>query len=469
MLKPRPTAVQFGLAPFFQTEPLGLEYIAAALVDKGHLVRILDMRFERASVVRLVARFQPQIVGISCLHILDVSETLAIAKAIKSLTPEIFVAVGGHAAAAYPAAFSQAQFVDAICAGEGERTMLELCEAIRHRKPLQDVPSLLLPSESGEFVRTIESKGWLDLSALLPPDRSHVAKYQRHYCCLNYMPVWTIETTRGCPHRCTFCSVWQFYKGGCRFHSARNVTADFENTGRNVFIIDDIFWADKERSEEMARGLMASSERKHWILAQSRVDLVSENPELLKLWRPLAKNFDIFFGFESPTRSGLDALNKGADVSQVAAAIETARDLGFGVTGNFIIDPDFTEEDFAALWDFLETNKLYRVGFTILTPLPGTRYFEQSKAKLQVFDWNRYDLHHLLWQPRLPVERFFELYCQTWRRTVLNAAGRKKWWQWLGAVDVRHIGRMARILMRTQHIMDPRAYLAETTLPLSGK
>jgi radical SAM superfamily enzyme YgiQ (UPF0313 family) len=199
------------------------------------------------------------------------------------------------------------------------------------------------------------------------------------------------------------------------------------------------------------------------------VDLVSENAELLRLWRPLAKNFDIFFGFESPTRSGLDALNKGTDVAKVIAAIETARELGFGVTGNFIIDPDFTEDDFRALWDFLEKHKLYRVGFTILTPLPGTRYFEQSKAKLRVLDWNRYDLHHLLWEPRLPVERFFELYCETWRRTVLNAAGRKKWWEWMRAVELRHIGRMARILMRTQRLMDPRAYLAETTFPPSGE
>src|SRR5208283_3580878 len=114
--------------------------------------------------------------------------------------------------------------------------------------------------------------GWLDLSTVLPPVRTHVARYQRRYCCLNYMPVWTIETTRGCPHRCTFCSVWQFYKGTCRFHSPRNVRTDFENTGRNVFIIDDIFWADKRRSEELARELTASRERKHWILAQSRVD-----------------------------------------------------------------------------------------------------------------------------------------------------------------------------------------------------
>jgi radical SAM superfamily enzyme YgiQ (UPF0313 family) len=469
LLKPRPSAVQFGLAPFFQTEPLGLEYIAAALAKMGHSVRIADMRFERASVVRLVASFQPRVVGISCLHILDAPATLEAAAAIKSMAPGIFVAVGGHAAASYPAAFSQSQPVDAICAGEGERTMPEMCEAIGRRKPLQDVPSLLLPSDTGEFARTADTKGWLDLDTVPPPDRSLVAKYQRRYCCLNYMPVWTLETTRGCPHRCTFCSVWQFYRGSCRFHSAQNVKIDFENTGRNLFIIDDIFWADRDRSRELARTLTASSERKHWILAQSRADLVGENPELLKLWRPLAKNFDIFFGFESPTRAGLDALNKGTDVSKVVTAIETARELGFGVTGNFIVDPDFTEDDFAALWDFLETHKLYRVGFTILTPLPGTRYFEQSKAKLRVLDWNRYDLHHLLWRPRLPVERFFELYCETWRRTVLNAAGRKKWWKWLPAVEVRHIGRMARILMRTQRLMDPRAYLAETTFPLKSE
>jgi hypothetical protein len=88
---------------------------------------------------------------------------------------------------------------------------------------------------------------------------------------------------------------------------------------------------------------------------------------------------------------------------------------------------------------FHRGHQLFRVGFTILTPLPGTQYFEQSGISSRCMDWSQYDLHHLLWKPRLPVERFFELYCETWRRTVLNAAGRKKWWQWLPQVDPRHI------------------------------
>ena len=81
--------------------------------------------------------------------------------------------------------------------------------------------------------------------------------------------------------------------------------ADFEHIGKNVFIIDDLFWADAARSEELAASCWPRGERKNWILVQSRVDLVGRSAELLRLWRPLARNFDIFFGFESPTREGL--------------------------------------------------------------------------------------------------------------------------------------------------------------------
>ena len=464
LVKPRPTAVQFGLAPFFQTEPLGLEYIAAAVRAHGHAVQVVDMRFERSRVAAILGLFRPQIVGIACLHILDVPATLDLAGQIKACDKTIFVAVGGHAASAYPTALDHAAAIDAICIGEGENIMTTLCEAVETRALLDDVPSLLLPDGNGGFLPSSAKEGWLNLPEVKPPDRSTIAGYQKHYCCLNYMPVWTLETARGCPHRCKFCSVWQFYRRTYRCHAAAHVRQDFEATGQHVFVIDDLFWADKEQSQDLARALLASPERKGWILVQSRPDLVSENPDLLELWRPLAKNFDIFFGFESPTVAGLDSLNKESDISKTVAAIKLARKLGFGVTGNFIIDPDFSEGDFAALWQFLDEHQLYRVGFTILTPLPGTYYFEQSATRLKVLDWNQYDLHHLLWTPRLPVERFFELYSQTWQRTVLNTAGRKKWWQWVKDVDPRHLPRLARILLRTKRLMDPKAYLAETKI-----
>lgn len=466
LLRPRPDSVQFGLAPFFQTEPLGLMYLAAALRPHGHSVLLADMRFEGRGIAEILRHWRPELVAISCLHVLEAPGTLRLAEQIKAQDPAIFVAVGGHAVSAYPNALDHSRWVDAIGVGEGETLLPALCDAIANGRPLETIPSLLLPDGKGRFqATTVKRAEWMDLTGVSLPDRAVVARYQKGYCCLNYMPIWTMETTRGCSYRCKFCSVWQLYKRTLRFHAPKDVQADFEATGRNLFMVDDLFWADRAQSEELAGALLRSDERKNWLLVQTRTDLVTDNPDLLKLWRPLAKNFDIFFGLESHTSGGLTTLNKDAEIDKSVEAIRIARDLGFGVTGNFIIDPDFTEADFRGLWDFLDEHQLYRVGFTILTPLPGTHYFQQIKSRLQVFDWNQYDLHHLLWQPRLPLERFFELYCETWRRSVLNVAGRKKWWQWLKDVRVRDIPRLARILARTQVLMAPAAYLRESKLP----
>jgi hypothetical protein len=73
-------------------------------------------------------------------------------------------------------------------------------------------------------------------------------------------------------------------------------------------------------------------------------------------------------------------------------------------------------------------------------------------------------MHHLLWEPALGAARFFELYCETWRRSVLNLSGRKSLWQWLRQVDVGNAAFLMRALRRTQRLMDPRFYLAEHAL-----
>jgi hypothetical protein len=62
------------------------------------------------------------------------------------------------------------------------------------------------------------------------------------------------------------------------------------------------------------------------------------------------------------------------------------------------------------------------------------------------------------------VRRFFELYCETWRRSVLYLQGQKRWWRWLPQVRLRDLPRLARILARTQRLMDPEHYLAITAI-----
>jgi hypothetical protein len=140
--------------------------------------------------------------------------------------------------------------------------------------------------------------------------------------------------------------------------------------------------------------------RKDWVLVQSRVDVVARHPELLEAWRPIAREFDIFFGLEAVTDNGLASLNKDSTVERTVAGIAIAREYGYGVTGNFVIDPDWMEADFERLWAFVEKHRLTGAGFTILTPLPGTAYFDTIRDRIRALTWSQFDMHHLLWELR---------------------------------------------------------------------
>jgi len=73
-------------------------------------------------------------------------------------------------------------------------------------------------------------------------------------------------------------------------------------------------------------------------------------------------------------------------------------------------------------------------------------------------------MHHALWEPALGASRFFELYCETWRRSVLNLRGRKSLRQWMREVEPRNALFLIRALRQTQRMMQPAHYLAEHDL-----
>jgi radical SAM superfamily enzyme YgiQ (UPF0313 family) len=351
---------------------------------------------------------------------------------------------------------------------DGERAMPRLCAALEHGRPLATVPGLALPDGEGGDIRTGGETGAFALDDVPLPARRHVAAWRQQYACLAHRPVWLVETARGCPFRCSFCSVWQLHARAVRERSIEAVCRDFASVGDHIFVADDLFWHHPSRSFALAHELRRRGVRKRWILVQSRVDLVARHPDLLEAWRPLAREFDIFFGLEAATNEGLSRLMKDATVDQTALGIEVARRLEYGVTGNFVIDPAWSEADFERLWAFVERHQLHQAGFTILTPLPGTSYFDRMRPMLRERRWAHFDMHHALWEPSLGAPRFFELYCETWRRSVLNLRGRKSLWRWMREVDPRHALFLIRALRRTQRMMQPAHYLAEYDLAPSA-
>ncbi|HEX9723173.1 MAG TPA: radical SAM protein, partial [Vicinamibacteria bacterium] len=428
LLRPIPGNERFGLGPFFRIEPLGMEYIARALADRNHNVDVLDLRFTQAVELHLERR-RPRVVGIACMHALEVEDVLALAHRVRQAAPDAFVVVGGHAAAAYPAPF-RVSGIDAICTDDGERAVPLLVEALEGGRPASSVPGFLV-REGHDFINTGSHEEAFALDDVELPLRNSVEPWRAEYACLQYRPMWLVETARGCPFRCSFCSVAPLFDRSVRERSIDSVCRDLADVGPNVFVADDLFWYHEARSRELASEVVRRGIRKNYLLVQSRVDLVANHPELLDAWRPLAKLIDIFFGFEASTDDELEALAKDTTVDRIEEALRVCKELDYGVTGNFVIDPAWDEGDFERLWAFVDRHRLSRAGFTVLTPLPGTPYFEAMKSRIRAESWSQFDMHHLLWEPKLGPRRFFELYCETWRRSVLNLRGDKKWWKWI--------------------------------------
>ncbi|HEX5473795.1 MAG TPA: radical SAM protein [Vicinamibacterales bacterium] len=458
LLRPVPGNDRFGLGPFFRIEPLGMEYIAAALEAGGHETTIADLRFSRSLEHHLRAR--PDLIGVAAMHALETDDVLALIARIRRRAPDVPVVVGGHTAAAYPMPFAHAG-VSAIVLDDGERAMPRIAAALSRGGTLRDVPGVMIPDAGGGWTRTPADPDSFALDDVPLPQRRDVDRWRRQHACLAHRPTWLVETARGCPFRCSFCSIWQLHARAVRERSIGAVCDDFASVGNDVFVADDLFWYHPARSLELAHELRRRGIRKNWMLVQSRVDLVARNHALLEAWRPLARDFDIFFGLEAASDEGLKGLVKDATVGQTEQGIGVARSLGYGVTGNFVIDPAWRDADFERLWGFVDRHGLHQAGFTILTPLPGTAYYEEMRPRLGTRQWAHFDMHHLLWEPALGPDRFFALYCETWRRSVLNLRGRKRLWRWLREVDLRNAPFLLQALRRTQHMMDPRHYLAE--------
>src|SRR5436309_7265107 len=128
LLRPVPENDRFGLGPFFRIEPLGLEYIAAALEARGHRTTIADLRYS-GSLNALLRTTRPALVGIACMHALETDDVLALAAEVRRRSPEAFILVGGHTAAAYPSPFLTDD-IDAVCVADGELAVPELADAL---------------------------------------------------------------------------------------------------------------------------------------------------------------------------------------------------------------------------------------------------------------------------------------------------------------------------------------------------
>ena len=398
-----------GFQQLARVEPLGLEMLAGALLG-AHEVALLDLRMEPDGLPAALAEVRPELVGISSTFTIDQPRALQIARAAKAHDPRTVVVVGGHHPSLYPRDFHDPA-IDAIVVGEGEGTLRELVDALAARADPAAVPGLIL-NRPGEQLRTTPRPLLADLDALPLPARHLTRERQRYYLALA-SPIATLETTRGCPYRCSFCEVWQFYERRVRYKSPARVVEELAVVEEpTVLFTDDNFLASPRRAAEIARLLRARGLRQQYAM-QARSDAVVRYPELLGAWREIGLQ-SVFIGFEKPDEAALEAVNKHNSVANNEAALEVLRQLGIEPVTSFIVDPDATREEFATLRAYVRRLKLQLPVFTILTPLPGTQLFGEAEARLASHDRTRFDLSHAVLPTRLPAREFYAEFARLW-------------------------------------------------------
>jgi radical SAM superfamily enzyme YgiQ (UPF0313 family) len=196
--------------------------------------------------------------------------------------------------------------------------------------------------------------------------------------------------------------------------SAERVVDEMETVAtRTVSMLDDNFLANVPRAWKIVE-LIRSRGLKKEFGVQGRTDTISKNPDLIKALREVGLE-TILIGFEGSTQAKLDAVSKGATIEQNEKAMDILNSLGVLMWGAFIVDPDWTREDFQELKRYREAKEIIYPQFTILTPLPGTDLYQEKYGQLVTHDYRLFDALHAVLPTRLPREEFYKEFSGLYR------------------------------------------------------
>ncbi|MBE8539487.1 B12-binding domain-containing radical SAM protein [Geoglobus acetivorans] len=376
----------------FSTPPLGLAYLASSLREAGFRVGIIDNMVENLGFEELVGRLgNSLIVGITSTTP-TFKSALRYAEVIKKAIPEAFVILGGVHASFMPVKALKSGNVDAVCVGEGEKTMVEVAERIEKSKSLEGVRGLYYREGSrivfwGErpFSENLDEIPFPAYD-LLPMDRYSVVGMK-----LEHFPV---VTSRGCPFGCIYCATSAFMGTRFRNKSARYVLDELEWLGekfgaRNIAISDDTFTLNRKRVQEICRGIRERGLDINWSCS-SRVDTV--NREILEEMRKSGCDL-IYYGVESANENVLRFYRKKIDMSKVKRAVDVTKKAGIAVVASFILGaPMETREDCMRTINYaIKLNPDY-AQFSLLTPYPGTELYDMAEKSGWILtkDFDRY-------------------------------------------------------------------------------
>jgi radical SAM superfamily enzyme YgiQ (UPF0313 family) len=277
-------------------------------------------------------------------------------------------------------------YADAVVVGEGEEIW----------------PQLLADFIAGRLQQRYNAAYRPDLAELLVPRRDLLR---------NKYFVQTVQTSRGCPHNCRFCSVTRFNGGHFRMRNIDNVIAEIEALpDKRLFIIDDNIIGAGDNCTKRAFALFDKLRhcRKEWG-GQTCLNIVEHDGLLAAAAKSGAKAFLI--GFESLHEASLAHFNKKMNLRPTTRnfkeAIHKIQDHGIAIIGGFIFGAEEdTIDTYRTTLDFIFDSGIDAVQLSIQTPLPGTDLYQELAAEKRLLltnyprDWEAYNIFEPVFQPK---------------------------------------------------------------------
>lgn len=363
---------------------LGLQ-VLAELCPKPHTAEIIDEIFGFEVTDREIRRGRFDLVGITSY---SSGATRAYEIAEQCKREGIPTIMGGPHASAMPE--EVLQHCDAIAIGE--------CDDIW--------PQIVRDAAEGKLKQRYIGK-------LATIDEPHVGRGRQRLQPINgTYDVSSIQTSRGCPVGCEYCSVTTFNGAPIRRRRIDDIIEEWNETPKRfLFVVDDNFFGvgpkHAEWAKELLREIIKRGKKRLWF-SQTTINM-GEDAEGLRLAYQAGCR-GMLIGFETFNRETLNDYHKGINrnnLDRYKQLIDGFHKAGISVFGGFIIGADQDDEDTVAE-TAIQAVKLGidTIQITNLTPLPGTKMYDRYVEEGRIFannypeDWERYTFVETVYNPK---------------------------------------------------------------------
>ena len=255
-------------------------------------------------------------------------------------------------------------------------------------------PQLLADLENGGVKPVYRADEKPDLAGLPIPLRGLMKENA-------YLNIPKVETSRGCPYRCSFCSTTVFYGPRMRFRPVEDVIAEVKAANhRFVFFTDNNITANRGYAKRLFKALAPLGI--YW-LSQGSIDMAGDD-ELMELAQA-SGCAGMLVGFESLSEENIVSMGKKASnrVAEYEEKIKKLHSHQIGLIGCFVLGFDGDDKTvFEKTVNFIQRNNIDCPQLTVLTPYPGTALREQLESEGRILHsrWEKYDVGNVVFRPK---------------------------------------------------------------------